>query len=211
MSQNLECILAMSTGRRVLEGEMESTTVVEHRGHSSAADSETDIVYRESVFKVTMIFVSVLLCLLMLVVCWDSIVRCRLCRRWRASDHSPPQPESVRASKTGLSKMDVDKLPMIRCTASSSQQHYQGLGGECMICLNEFSEGDKVRLLPSCGHAFHVSCIDLWLLTNASCPACRQSLLPQVSPSNFVRDQSQLHGVDEGAAVANNVTRSEQV
>lgn len=48
---------------------------------------------------------------------------------------------------------------------------------ECPICLGEFREKEWLRLLPSCAHAFHVSCVDVWLRDNSSCPVCRNNLL----------------------------------
>ncbi|CAL9109271.1 unnamed protein product [Musa acuminata var. zebrina] len=50
---------------------------------------------------------------------------------------------------------------------------------ECAVCLCEFDGEDELRLLPVCGHAFHLSCIDTWLLSNSTCPLCRGSLFPQ--------------------------------
>lgn len=44
---------------------------------------------------------------------------------------------------------------------------------ECAVCLAEFRAGDSLRRLPNCVHVFHRSCIDLWLLQNASCPLCK--------------------------------------
>jgi len=44
---------------------------------------------------------------------------------------------------------------------------------ECSICLNDLVSGDCVRHLPACGHTFHRSCIDLWLLRRADCPLCK--------------------------------------
>ncbi|PNX78977.1 RING-H2 finger protein ATL72-like [Trifolium pratense] len=51
------------------------------------------------------------------------------------------------------------------------------VGTDCPICLGEFMDGEKVRVLPNCNHGFHVECIDKWLLSHSSCPTCRQSLL----------------------------------
>lgn len=48
---------------------------------------------------------------------------------------------------------------------------------ECAICLNGFEPSDTVRQLGVCGHTFHRSCIDLWLLRNAECPLCKRSVL----------------------------------
>lgn len=47
---------------------------------------------------------------------------------------------------------------------------------ECSICLCEVNVGDKIRCLDSCGHTFHRSCIDLWLLRRGDCPLCKRSV-----------------------------------
>lgn len=45
---------------------------------------------------------------------------------------------------------------------------------ECAICLSEFVDGDKVRVLP-CGHVFHLPEIDSWLLrVKKLCPICKR-------------------------------------
>ncbi|MFS7957450.1 putative transcription factor C2H2 family [Helianthus anomalus] len=49
---------------------------------------------------------------------------------------------------------------------------------ECSICLSDYGTSDVVRLLPECGHLFHVSCIDKWLKVHPTCPVCRKSPLP---------------------------------
>ena len=44
---------------------------------------------------------------------------------------------------------------------------------ECSICLEDYNDSDKLRILK-CEHAFHVDCIDKWLLEcNYKCPVCR--------------------------------------
>ncbi|XP_072980821.1 RING-H2 finger protein ATL13-like [Typha angustifolia] len=55
---------------------------------------------------------------------------------------------------------------------------------DCAVCLCEFEGDDKLRLLPKCSHAFHLDCIDTWLLSHSTCPLCRSSLLPDYSPNN---------------------------
>ncbi|XP_037432897.1 RING-H2 finger protein ATL74-like [Triticum dicoccoides] len=47
----------------------------------------------------------------------------------------------------------------------------------CAICLSEFVDGEKVRVLPLCGHGFHVRCVDAWLVSHGSCPTCRRPVL----------------------------------
>ncbi|KAJ4497035.1 hypothetical protein C8R41DRAFT_244194 [Lentinula lateritia] len=44
---------------------------------------------------------------------------------------------------------------------------------QCLICLEEYDKQDSVRVLE-CKHAFHMDCVDRWLLEGRnSCPACR--------------------------------------
>ncbi|CAI0559285.1 unnamed protein product [Linum tenue] len=73
---------------------------------------------------------------------------------------------------SGLDQAFIDALPVFQ---------YKEIVGlkepfDCAVCLCEFSEKDKLRLLPMCSHAFHISCIDTWLLSNSSCPLCRGTL-----------------------------------
>lgn len=49
-------------------------------------------------------------------------------------------------------------------------------GTDCPVCLGEFQEDEKLRLLPKCSHAFHVYCIDTWLTSHSNCPLCRANV-----------------------------------
>ncbi|EES07019.1 E3 ubiquitin-protein ligase RING1 [Sorghum bicolor] len=48
---------------------------------------------------------------------------------------------------------------------------------DCTVCLGEFQDGELLRLLPKCAHAFHVQCIDTWLRAHVSCPLCRADVM----------------------------------
>lgn len=45
----------------------------------------------------------------------------------------------------------------------------------CVICLNEFDEGELIKLLP-CRHGFHEDCINRWLISAGKCPICVQQV-----------------------------------
>eukprot|EP00262_Sarcandra_glabra_P021536 TRINITY_DN9172_c1_g1_i1.p1 TRINITY_DN9172_c1_g1~~TRINITY_DN9172_c1_g1_i1.p1 ORF type:complete len:475 (+),score=91.34 TRINITY_DN9172_c1_g1_i1:112-1536(+) len=75
----------------------------------------------------------------------------------------------------GVDQSFIDTLPVF---------HYKAIIGlknpfDCAVCLCEFESNDKLRLLPKCSHAFHVECIDTWLLSHSTCPLCRGSLLSE--------------------------------
>ena len=45
----------------------------------------------------------------------------------------------------------------------------------CVICLEDFKNGDKATVLP-CIHLFHTPCIQNWLKTQNCCPICKFKL-----------------------------------
>lgn len=76
---------------------------------------------------------------------------------------------------------------------------------QCTVCLAEYHAEDTLRILPFCGHAFHATCIDIWLQQHSTCPVCRVSLreLPEkkqrlMQPvfSSAIRSQNGQESVD---------------
>ena len=47
------------------------------------------------------------------------------------------------------------------------------------MCLNEFEDDERLRLIPKCDHVFHPECIDAWLASHTTCPVCRANLVPE--------------------------------
>ncbi|XP_057545052.1 putative RING-H2 finger protein ATL49 [Amaranthus tricolor] len=81
---------------------------------------------------------------------------------------------------SGVDQSYIDTLPIFL---------YKAIIGvkdpfDCAVCLCEFEPDDKLRLLPKCSHAFHMDCIDTWLLSHSTCPLCRASLLQDFGTHN---------------------------
>ncbi|SPO21637.1 uncharacterized protein UTRI_01121_B [Ustilago trichophora] len=54
---------------------------------------------------------------------------------------------------------------------------------ECAICLCDFVDGDRVRVLP-CGHIFHRQEVDDWLVrVKKLCPICKRDITVPIPPS----------------------------
>ncbi|KAJ4745155.1 RING/U-box superfamily protein [Rhynchospora pubera] len=85
-----------------------------------------------------------------------------------------PVPTTNRQPK-GLDPTIVDSFPTM--VYSEVKEHKIGKGAlECAVCLSEFEDDEKLKLLPKCSHVFHPDCIDAWLVGHATCPVCRYNL-----------------------------------
>lgn len=89
---------------------------------------------------------------------------------------SHPAPESV-----------VDSLPtkyFRKPEKPESEENVQ----QCYICLAEYDEGDKIRVLP-CHHEFHVLCVDKWLKEiHSVCPLCRGNVRDGCKEGSSISD-----------------------
>ncbi|KAG4923273.1 hypothetical protein AAZX31_18G025400 [Glycine max] len=88
-----------------------------------------------------------------------------------AAAHAPPL-----AQPQGMDPASIKKLPIILHHAPSDREESAWDETECCICLGEFRDGEKVKVLPACDHYFHCDCVDKWLTHHSSCPLCRASL-----------------------------------
>ncbi|BFF89677.1 E3 ubiquitin-protein ligase RNF13 [Drosophila madeirensis] len=80
--------------------------------------------------------------------------------------------EQRRLRRHRLPKSMLKKLPVLRYTKNNANNKYD----TCVICLDEFVEDDKLRVLP-CFHPYHTHCIDPWLTENRRvCPICKRKV-----------------------------------
>ncbi|GAA0164250.1 hypothetical protein LIER_19933 [Lithospermum erythrorhizon] len=125
-------------------------------------------------------FVVVLAALLCAIVCILALIvvaRCAWLRRgtsgWsfrRSDDH---------LANKRLKKKVFKSLPKYIHKSgggSAVEVEVEEVAEDCAICLSEYVDGEEIRVLPQCGHRFHVGCIDMWLGSHSSCPSCRQIL-----------------------------------
>ncbi|KAJ4775883.1 RING-H2 finger protein ATL2 [Rhynchospora pubera] len=84
-----------------------------------------------------------------------------------SADSSPLSSPRANAARA-LQLQVLSSLPVLEFRCSGV-----GKAEECAVCLAEFKDGDKARVLPRCQHHFHVDCIDTWFQSHANCPLCR--------------------------------------
>ncbi|CAB9530932.1 region, transmembrane domain- and RING domain-containing protein 1 [Seminavis robusta] len=55
-----------------------------------------------------------------------------------------------------------------------------GMQSTCSICIDDFEQGEKLRMLPRCRHMFHTECILPWLTERQGCcPLCKVEVIEQ--------------------------------
>jgi len=89
--------------------------------------------------------------------------------------------DPLRLQNVGLGKSAIEALPVF---VYQTENHKDGL--ECAVCLCEFEENEKARLLPKCHHSFHIDCIDMWFHSHSTCPLCRASAQPDTPTDSVV-------------------------
>lgn len=99
-------------------------------------------------------------------------------------------------TKQAIAKLETRKYQckkekgITRVTSPTSDVYSQASSVECCaICLEEYTEGEVLRVLP-CSHEFHPRCVDKWLVDKRTCPFCLYNIIePQHTPVNSYTDQ----------------------
>ncbi|KAL7207258.1 hypothetical protein ACSBR1_029254 [Camellia fascicularis] len=134
---------------------------------NSSPNNQSNSPVPQTVDSDFVVILAALLCALICVLGLVAVARCAWIRRISARSAAPHLPPNK-----GLKKKVLKSLPKLTYTSDDAAKF-----SDCAICLTEFVAGDEIRVLPQCGHGFHVQCIDMWLGSHSSCPSCRQSLV----------------------------------
>ncbi|KAF5765244.1 putative transcription factor C2H2 family [Helianthus annuus] len=142
------------------------STVVVHSSSTTVTESPDRTVESDFV-----IILAALLCALVCIVGLIAVAYCTWLQRRMMANRTPRQPSTT--PNKGIEKKVVEALPKFAYDSKKEK----GVYGECVICLVEYVDGDEIRVLPQCGHGFHIGCIDKWLGSHSSCPSCRQNVV----------------------------------
>lgn len=80
------------------------------------------------------------------------------------------QPVPVRPTQE-----ELDAGTTLRAAQAADEQN------NCAICQDHFTEGQAIRSIRHCSHAFHRGCLDPWLDQNVHCPVCRHDIRTPLS------------------------------
>ncbi|KAM0934707.1 putative transcription factor C2H2 family [Dioscorea sansibarensis] len=144
--------------------------------YSGAGDFSTSMIIILAILFCTLLFA-------LIIVAFFRIILSNRRNRLIISDDNDNNSNNNNNNKQVITSAVVlqdDVIPTLRFSAGTK---LAGVGAECAICLNEFAEGDGVRVLPACNHGFHVKCIEGWLVSHSSCPTCRRSCRAPVDPT----------------------------
>ncbi|KAG2258591.1 hypothetical protein Bca52824_077885 [Brassica carinata] len=148
---------------------MDSHTIdPSHGGNSSSLDSLKPSALATILILLITLLISLSICFLL-----RCLNRCNHHSSLLSPSSSSVTSDSIRVSPKTERSSSLDSLPIfkfssVRSTSSNSS--------DCAVCLSKFETEDQLRLLPLCRHAFHADCIDIWLVSNQTCPLCRSPL-----------------------------------
>ncbi|XP_054791350.1 RING-H2 finger protein ATL1-like [Prosopis cineraria] len=148
------------------------------RPHSHSASASFPII--------AIAIIGILATAFLLVSYYIFVIKC--CLNWHRIDllrrfspsrrrEEPPMAYSPGGTEPrGLDEAVIRLIPVIHYRAEENKESEERSFTECSVCLNEFREKEKLRIIPNCSHVFHIDCIDVWLQNNANCPLCRTSI-----------------------------------
>lgn len=75
-----------------------------------------------------------------------------------------------------LTERDYDRWMPVINIADIKSKGEKLFDETCTICLDVIENGEKVRQVCTCKHAYHSECLIDWIKVNESCPNCKEEL-----------------------------------
>ncbi|KAF7136379.1 hypothetical protein RHSIM_Rhsim08G0013900 [Rhododendron simsii] len=91
------------------------------------------------------------------------------------------------SSSGGLNPAVIKSFPVFNYSEIKHLKIGQG-AVSCAVCVSEFGDNERLRLLPMCDHAFHLECIDPWLASHSTCPICRANLSQEIESTQSTEE-----------------------
>jgi len=108
-----------------------------------------------------------------------AVYHCILLRYFVRTQRAQSRDNTSCVKSKGVQEEILNKIPVFSIstqTSSGANAMHLDQNIECSICLGQWEDEDVVRLLPSCYHVFHKSCIDPWFMDHTNCPVCRSPI-----------------------------------
>lgn len=106
--------------------------------------------------------------------------------------------------KLEWSWISVPKDPSCESLMSMTDEHgshnQNHEDNHCVICLEHFQHGDRLRILP-CNHRFHTSCIDKWLSGSFSYDECYTGLCPTCKAAPTLDEDDSMESMNLDGSV----------
>lgn len=116
--------------------------------------------------------------LALFIICTLVAVLCFLLSRKRNRNHNHNPDRDVNDSDLEVGErqgLGDEALEQLMPCVNYSDQEMTPSSNYCVICLENFVDGESCRLFPVCYRIFHSVCIDQWLNEHLTCPVCRIS------------------------------------
>lgn len=95
------------------------------------------------------------------------------------------------ASQTRNLNSPSEKAP----SKFARRKRYTGRQIECVVCLEEYVDGESQVMSLPCGHEFHAECITPWLVTRRrTCPICKGDVVRSLARTDSRNEEDTTEG-----------------